>query len=343
MKHTTIAVDLAKTVFEVAISNRPGKIKQHRRLSRTQFLRFFAQQSPATILLEACGSSHHWARELQKIGHAPKLLPPHHVRRYRAGNKTDRADAKALLEADRNEEILPVPIKSVDQQALTALHRMRSRYLATRTARINTLRGILREFGLVAPRGGRKALEYLQELIMNPEVEIPMTLRPFLDDACQEIRALTARMKALEEQLDALGKQMPAVEHLKTVPGIGLLTATALVALVGDASRFPTGRHLASYLGLTPREFSSGESRRRGRITKRGDVYVRMLLIHGARALLAASTRRSPSDRLRQWAKALAVKRGHNIATVALANRLARIAWTVWREDRAFIEIRAAA
>jgi transposase len=339
MKSTTIAVDLAKTVFEVAVSDRPGRITLRRRLSRSQFLRFFVQQPAATILLEACGSAHHWGRELQRLGHAVQLLPPHHVRRYRAGNKTDAADAKALLEAYRNEEILSVPVKSVDQQALTALHRLRSRLLATRTARINTLRGLLREFGHVVPKGGRLAVMRLQALIDDPETSIPGALRPSFREVCQEIRTLTERMTAIEAQLKSLADGIPAVAHLRSIPGIGLLIATALVAFVGDVRRFRSGRHFASYLGITPREFSSGELHHRGRITKHGDVYLRMLLIHGARSVLASATQRSKSDPLRQWAQGVAQRRGHNVATVALANRLARIAWAVWREERDFVEI----
>jgi len=338
MEHTTIAVDLAKTVFEVAVSTRPGHISMRKRLSRPQFVRFFLQQTPATVLLEACGSSHHWGRELQRLGHRVQLLPPHHVRRYRAGNKTDAADAKALLEAYRNEEIHCVPIKSVDQQALTALHRLRSRLLASRTARINTLRGLLREFGHVVPKGGHLAAARLQTLVENPQTSLPEILRPSFRDICREIRSLSERMTALERLLEILADGLPAVAHLRSIPGIGLLTATALVGLVGDIRRFRSCRHFASYLGITPREYSSGETLRRGRITKHGDVYLRTLLIHGARSLLATTPRRSQPDPLRQWARDLARRRGHNVATVALANRLARIAWTVWREERDFVQ-----
>lgn len=280
MHCTTVAVDLAKTVFEVAVSHRPGQITTRKRLSRSQFLRFFLQQPPAVVLLEACGSSHHWARELRALGHQVRLLPPHHVRRYRAGNKTDAADAKALLEAFRNEEIPPVPIKSVNQQALTALHRLRSRLLASRTARINTLRGLLREFGHVIPKGGHSAPARLQMLIEDPDTSIPEILRPAFLEVCREIRSLSDRMTALERHLEHLGAEMPAVTHLRSIPGVGLLIATALVGFVGDIRRFRSCRHFASYLGLTPREYSSGETRRRGHITKHGDVYLRMLLIH---------------------------------------------------------------
>lgn len=334
MDRATIAVDLAKTVFEVAVSHRPGRIAVRKRLSRSQFLRFFLQQPPALVLLEACGSAHYWGRELQRFGHRVQLLPPHHVRRYRAGNKTDAADAKALLEAYRNEDIHCLPLRSVDQQALTALHRLRSRLLGSRTARINTLRGLLREFGHADPKGGHLAAARLQALVEDPQTSLPEILRPPFRDVCREIRSLTERMTALERLLETLGDSFPAIAHLRSIPGIGLLTATALVGLVGDIRRFRSCRHFASYLGITPREYSSGEIQRRGPITKHGDVYLRTLLIHGARSLLATTPRRTQIDPLRQWAKDLARRRGHNVATVALANRLARIAWSVWRDQR---------
>jgi transposase len=338
MDRTTIAVDLAKSVFEIAVSHRAGQVALRKRLSRSQFLRFFVQQPPAVVLLEACGSAHHWGRELERLGHRVQLLPPHHVRRYRAGNKTDAADAKALLEAYRNEAIHCVPIKSVDQQALTALHRLRSRLLASRTSRINTLRGLLREFGLVVPRGGHLAATRLKTLVADPETSIPEILRPPFQEISSEIHNLRERILVLERQIEILGQGLPAVAHLRSIPGIGLLIATALVAFVGDIRRFRSCRHFASYLGITPREYSSGETLRRGHITKHGDVYLRMLLIHGARSLLATTPKRGEPDPLRKWACDLARRRGQNVATVALANRLARIAWTVWREDRDFVE-----
>jgi transposase len=333
VKNTTIAVDLAKSVFQVAVSDRPGRILEHHRLSRPRFLTFFAQRPPGPVLLEACGSAHHWARQLQALGHAPVLLPPHSVRRYRSGNKTDRADAKALLEAFRNQEIHPVPIKSLDQQALTALHRLRSALLATRTARINTVRGMLREFGVTIPQGASNVMSHVRPLLAEPPEQLPGSLRIALDDALNEIVSLESRIRAFDHQLLALAPSIPAVQRLRSVPGIGPLTATALVAFVGDPRRFSSGRHFASFLGLTPREWSSGAVRRLGSISKRGDGYLRMLLIHGARAVLWAAKSKKEPDRLRQWALGLEAKRGHNKAAVALANKLARIAWAVWSKE----------
>lgn len=340
---TTIAVDLAKNVFEIAVSRHLGRIAERKRLSRSRLPTFFVQQPLATVLTEACGSSHYWAGLFEAQGHQVRLLSPHQVSRYRTGNKTDRADARALLEAHRNEEIQPVPVKSLEQQALTALHRLRSRYVATRTSRINTLRGVLREFGLVVPKGGPRAVERLEAVIHDSESLVPAVLRPVLAEACLEIRALAERVESLGRQLEVLGRRIPVVAHLNSIPGIGHLTATALVAFVGDVRRFRSGRHFASYLGLVPREFSSGEMQHRGRITKRGDTYLRMLLIHGARSVLVSAARYPKQDGMRDWALELAHRRGHNPATVALANHLARIVWRVWREERDFMERRVAA
>jgi transposase len=342
MKSTTIAVDVAKEVLEVAVSVRPGQVSQQKRLSRAGFLKFCTDQPPSTVLLEACGSAHYWGRQLQSLGHRVVLLPPHATRPYVFRNKTDRTDTRGLLEAYRNEDIHSVPVKSVSQQALTALHRLRSTWLSTRTARINTVRGLLREFGCTIPLGARHVLARVSALLADADSGVPEALRPALAAACIEIRDIEDRIRTVEAQLEALADQTPAVARLRSIPGIGLITATALVAFVGDVQRFPSGRHFASYLGLTPRERSSGLIRRLGAISKRGDVYLRMLLIHGARAVLWAARKRRTPDRLRAWALHLQETRGHNKAAVALANKLARIVWAVWKHDVDFREMPAA-
>lgn len=327
----TIAVDLAKSVFEIAVSDRPGRVSERQRLNRPGFARFFANRPAATVLLEACSSSHYWARQLRALGHDVVLLPPHHVRRYReVGKKTDRVDAKALLEAFRNEEILPVPVKSVEQHSLAAIHRLRSRWMATRTSRINTIRGLLRELGLVIPVGSNKVVSQVRAWIADSDPAIPVALRHLLAEACDELRELESRVEAAERQLVALSRQVASAGQLRSIPGVGLLTATALVGFVGDAKRFKSGRHFASYLGLTPREHSSGLNRSLGAISKRGDTYLRMLLIHGARAVLATTPQKKEPTPLALWALKVAHRRGFNIATVALANKLARISWATW-------------
>jgi transposase len=303
-----IGVDLAKSVFEVAVSTTPGRVQERRRLSRAALTSFFAAHPPAEVLLEACGSAHHWGRELQRFGHTVRLLPASDVARYRDGNKTDRADAKALLEAARNERISRVPVKSVEQQAVVALHRLRQGYLQTRTARINAVRGHLREFGCVIPVGASQVLPRAYAALDQDAV--PVLLRPALQTVLEEIAALEAQAEAVRTELTRLADQMPDAQLLLTVPGVGVLTATALVAFVGDIHRFRSGRDFAAYLGLTPREASSGSVRRLGAITKRGNTYVRMLLIHGARSALRAGTVTRHPDDLRVWARALAARQG---------------------------------
>lgn len=331
MDSTTVAVDLAKSIFELAVSHHPGVIARHHRFSRGQFAAFFTRTAPATFVLEACGSAHYWARQLQQAGHRVMLLPPHIVRAYAPRNKTDRADAKALLEASRNRDIHPVPVKSVAQQTLTALHRLRSAWMATRTARLNILRGLLRELGVMIPVGAARVVPRVMGLLEDANSELPDALRPLLYQACEEIRALEDRIAEVERRLGQLARQTPVVDRLQTIPGIGLLTATALVGFIGDIHRFSTGRRFASYLGLTPRESSSGLVRRLGSISKRGDVYLRMLLTHGARSVLWSTKRRQRPDRLRAWAIGIEQRRGHNKAAIALANKLARTVWAVWK------------
>jgi len=329
-----IGVDLAKTVFEVAVSEAPGVVSSRRRLSRAAFPRFLAGHAPAEVLLEACGSAHHWGREAARCGHRVKLLHPADVARYRDGNKTDRADAKALLEASRNHALTPVPVKSVEQQAVVALHRIRQGYLRTRTARINAVRGHLREMGHTIPVGARRVT--LDARVALADDAIPPFLRDALVALLEEIRALEEKAEAVRTSLTVLSHDMPDVQRLLTVPGVGVLTATAMVALVGDIHRFRSGRHFASWLGLTPREHSSGASRRLGSITRKGNSYLRMLLIHGARSALRAGAVTDQPDDLRTWAKEVSIRHCHNVAAVALANKLARICWRTWRDSRDF-------
>ena len=336
MEHTTIAVDLAKSVFQVAISHRPGRVDEERRLSRDRFLTFFAQQPPATIVFEACGSAHHWGRQLQPFGHTVRLLPAHDVRRYVRRNKTDRTDTKGMLEANRNEEIHAVPVKTLEQQAIASLHRLRSTWLATRTARLNTLRGLLREFGVFIPVGAQHVVPCVRALLGEPTDTVPVAVRGTLASACAELDVLETNMRDVERQLGALARQLPDVTLLRTVPGVGVLTATALVALVGDIRRFRSGRHFASFLGLTPKEASSAGRRRLGAISKQGDIYVRMLLTHGARSFVWHAKTAAPPTTLQRWAVHTEQRRGHNVATVAVANKLARIVWAVWAQQRPF-------
>jgi transposase len=268
------------------------------------------------------------------------LLPAQYARAYVRRNKTDAADAAALIEAARCPDIRPVPIKSVDQQALQQLHRLRSQWMAARTSRLNFLRGCLREFGIAIPAGAQRAIQAVREAIANQDSPVPVLLHSSLLELLTEVDSLELRCKHIDRELARLNAHDPVVERLLQIPGVGPLTATALRASVVDVQRFPTARHFASWLGLTSREHSSGERRRLGRISKQGDPYLRTLLIHGARAVLlaarSAQRRGSALDRLRIWALDLQERRGHNKAAVALANKLARIVWATWRYERDF-------
>jgi len=328
-KHTTIAVDLSKTVFEIAVSNFPGRVCERKRLSRAQLVPFLANRPGATVLLEACGSAHHWARQIEPLGHRVLLLPPHQTRRYVLRDKTDGADAEALLEAHRNEKIIPVPIKTIAQQTLTALHRIRSGWVQTRTARLNAIRGILRELGLFIPQGPRHVLPALAGFLSHPQQPIPDQLHPALLTFAAEIRTLEQNLRDTDRHLNAFARRSSDGSRFLTIPGIGVLGATALIGFVGPLDRFRSGRRFSSFLGIVPREHSSGPRRHLGSITKRGDPYLRILLIHGARSALVAASRAKHPDRLQAWALRIKQRRGHNCAAVALANKIARIAWAL--------------
>jgi transposase len=307
-----------------------------KRLSRQKFVEFFAQQAPAVVAMECCGMAHHWGRQLREMGHEPVLLPASYVKPYVRRNKSDRCDAKAILEALRNEEIRSVPVKSELQQTLTALHRLRSRWMEARVAQINTLRGLLREFGYTIPVGASKVVPQVRRWLAEPDFPLNPLLCPLLGQACDHVKELDEHIAKTEQQLKALAKQTPVVERLLTIPGVGLLTATALVGIVGDITRFDSCRHFASYLGLTPREFSSGLRRRLGSISKRGDRYLRCLLVHGSRSVMRTAARNPEPNRLQRWALQAEKRLGHNRAVVALANKRARVIWAVWKSGAVF-------
>jgi transposase len=340
MDATTVAVDVAKTVFELAGANGAWRIVLRRRLNRTEFARFLATCGPVHVVMEACGMAHYWGRVAQQHGHRVTLLPAAYVRPYVRRNKTDRTDADALLEALRSGEIPSVAVKTVTQQALVGLHRVREQWMTTRTARINAVRGLLREQGILLPAGARAAVAAMADVLEDAELPVPLYLRHTLAVVRDEVRDLERRLGELEKQLATLAAADPVMTQLRTIPGVGLLTATALAGTVGHIHAFRRARQFASWLGLTPREHSSGYRRRLGGISKRGDVYLRCLLTHGGRAVLHAAQRRAREGqaltRLHQWALTVLARRGHNKAAIALANKLARIVWAVWHRDVPF-------
>lgn len=338
MENRILSVDLAKDVFEVAVANRNYRVVQRHRLSRREFDRFLATEAPALVLMESCGTAHYWARQARVAGHHPELIPAHYVRPYRRRGKNDRVDTEAILEAHRCKGIKPVPVRSVEQQQIQQLHRVREQWKKTRTQRINGLRGFLRELGHAIPTGATTAQRRARD-ICDSEA-IPAPLKAVFNRLLDEIATLQDDIANVERQLKALTRDNAVVQRLQAISGIGLLTSTAMVAAVGSPHLFPDARHFASWLGLTPREHSSGNRRFLGKISKQGDSYLRMLLTHGARAVLnrAKQLRRAGHtlNRLQAWACKLEARVGHNKATCALANKLARICWATWKHQRDF-------
>ena len=313
--------------------------RRHQRLSRSQFERFFANRSIALVVMEACATAHHWARWLQGLGIEVQLIPAQYVRAYVRRNKTDAADAAALLEAARCAEIRPVRVKSIEPQAL---HRTRAIWVATRTARINALRGFCREFGIAFVQGARRGIDQITQVVADTDSALPDLLRGAMTLLVEEVRQLEARIGQLERELVELARHSPACKTLLSIPGVGLITATALVAATaGDVTHFSSARHFGSWLGLTPREHSSANTRQLHGISKRGDNQLRVLLTHGARSVLrtaaVAHTAGRPLDRMRAWAMSLQARANHNKAACALANKLARICYATLRDGKPYV------
>jgi transposase len=332
-----VGVDLAKSVFQLAVADGAWQVREQHRLTRAQMERWFANRAVGLVVMEACGSAHHWGRWLKALGIEVKLLPAAYVRAYVKRNKTDAADACALLEAARCAEIVPVKVKSIEQQALQGLHRTRSLWMGTRTSRINALRGFCREFGITIAQGSRTGVEQMSRVLADPASAVPVLIRGTMKLLIEEIRLLEARISQLERELTALARQSPACTTLLSIPGVGLLTATAMVAATsGQVQHFKDARHFASWFGLTPKEHSSGATRHLGRISKRGDRYLRMLLTHGARSVLRAASVATQAgkslDPLRHWALQVQRRTNHNKAACALANKLARICYATLRD-----------
>lgn len=331
-----IGIDLAKSVFQLALADSRYHVIKSLRLSRSQFKAYFNNHPPTHIIMETCGTAHYWARVFQQQGHQISLLPAQYVKAYVRRNKTDHHDAVALIEAIRNHEIHCVPVKSEYQQVLQSLHRLRSQYMRTRNARINALRGILRELGFIVPMGPVAALREAT----NALSKLPAIITPAICAVIEEVETLQQRMKDIERQLKSEVKADPILQQFMQINGVGLLTATATRAAVQSPEQFKNGRQFSAWLGLTPKEYSSGNHRYLGRISKRGDKYLRTLFVHGARSVMVRCKiqQRSgkPPTRLQQWAIQLEQRVGHNKGTVALANKMARILWATWMHQRIF-------
>jgi len=321
-----IGLDLAKQVFQLHAVDHHERVVLRKTLHRSQMLSFFIRLEPCLIGIEACGSSHYWARELTRLGHRVLIIPPQFVKPYLKGNKNDANDAEAICEAVSRPGMRYVAIKSEAQQSMQAEHRVRARLLRDRTALSNEIRGMLAEFGLALPVGLAALRRALPEILCQQE-QWDDRFISLLCELAEELQVLDARLERYDRRLRQQGQEDDRIRRLQTIGGIGPVTASALVAAVGDAGQFKSGREMAAWLGLVPRQHSSGGKTRLGHISKRGDSYLRTLLIHGARAVLNASGHKE--DRRSKWLQSVAERRNRNVATVALANKNARIAWAV--------------
>jgi transposase len=322
-----VGVDLAKLVFQIHGVNRAEKVQQRKQLRRSQVLGYFGKLEPCLIGMEACGGAHYWARELSKLGHDVRLMAPQFVKPYVKSGKNDANDAEAICEAVGRPTMRFVAIKTVEQQVIQAEHRIRSRLVKSRTALTNEIRGFLAEFGVIVAKSLGPLRRALPELLEDAENGLPGDFRVLLMGLSEELRALDERIAAFDARIAQAAREDDRIKRLLEIEGIGPITASALVAAVGDATQFNNGRDMSAWFGLTPQQHSSGGKNRLGRISKRGDKYIRMLLVHGARAALKAA--QNKDDGRSRWVKNLADRRNKNIATVALANKNARIAWSI--------------
>ena len=332
MKITTVGIDLAKNVFVVHGVDERGKAVLRKSLKRAEVAKFFAKLEPCLIGMEACGSAHFWARKLIGFGHTVKLMAPQFVKPYVKTNKNDARDAEAICEAVARPNMRFVPVKTTEPQAVLALHRARQGFVKARTAQANQIRGLLAEFGITMPQGVGHVASKLPDILEDGENGLPGSLRQLFVGLLAHFKELDRQAGELEREIKLWHRENDASCKLERIPGIGPITASALVASVGDARSFKNARQLAAWLGLVPRQHSSGGKPTLLGISKRGDVYVRTLLIHGARSVLRQLERRA--DQTDGWLARLAARRNPNVAAVALANKNARTVWALLAHGR---------
>jgi transposase len=330
----SIGLDIAKNVFHVHGIDETGTPVVVRKLSRSQLVPYFRDASPCLVGIEASGAAHHWARTLGALGHTVKIMPAGYVRPYVKTNKSDRNDAEAICEAVGRPTMRFVPVKNEQQQAVLILHKTRDLLTRQRTMVTNAIRGHLAEFGLVAPPGPAGVSRLISFIDASARESVPVVARAALRILVEQVRSLSTRIKSCEERILRWHHKNPQSKRLATIPGVGPLTASALVASIGDASLFRSGRQLAAFIGLVPRQRSTGGRPRLEGISKRGNAYLRTLLFMGARSMFAA--RRHARSRLGRWLTSLRSRKPGRVAAIALANKMARIAWALLRHNEDF-------
>ena len=326
-KISIIGLDLAKHVFQVHAADERGRCVLRKQLKRRQVLAFFAKLAPCVVAMEACGTAHYWAREIAKLGHETRLIPPAYVKPYVKRGKNDALDAEAICEAASRPTMRFVPVKTMENQAVATLHRARDLSIKSRTMLVNALRSHLAEFGFIAAKGIGKLPDLIEIVSEAPKEALPDMVRAALSGFLDSIALINANLAAIEKQLMAWHKKNEKSKRLETAPGIGLMGATALPALVPDPLLFKNGRHFAAWIGLTPKLDGTGGKTRLGRISKAGDKYLRRLFVLGATSLLRSLENKTTP--LALWVQGLLARRSKRAVTVALANKLARIAWAI--------------
>jgi len=327
MQVTRIGIDIAKNVVQVHGVDGHGQVVVRKQLSRSKVLAYFAQLPACRVGMEACGSAHYWGRELQKLGHDVRLMAVQLIKPYRTKQKNDRNDAEAICEAVSRPQMRFVPIKTVEQQAVLTVHRARELLVSERTAVANQIRGLLLEYGVALAPGIQRLRRELPAVLSAEDEGVPTLARSVVTELQERLLELEERIAGHDHQIAQVARQTEAAKRLMQVEGVGPITATAVVATVGDAKAFAHGRQFAAWLGLVPKQFSTGGKPLLGRITKRGNVYLRTLLIHGARAVLQCTAKRTDAKSV--WVEEVRQRRGDNIAAVALAAKHARILWAL--------------
>jgi len=326
-KITAIGLDLAKNVFHLVCCDDRGKVVSKKMLGRSLVLRYFANLTPCLVGMEACASAHYWARALGALGHEVKLIPPQYVKPYVRGNKNDYNDALAIAEAVTRPEMRFVAVKTTAQQDVQALHRLREKRLQERTALCNQLRGLLAEYGLILPQGVNLLRRRLPELLEDGENGLSDLFRQLLAQGYQQFQELDRHIEYYTQQVKRLSQQDEACRRLQTVPGYGPIVSSVFQSVIGNGEAYRRGRDVSASLGLVPRQHSSGGKAVLLRISKRGDRYLRSLLVHGARSVVIQAAKKD--DRLSRWINTVRAERGFNKVVVALANKMARIGWAV--------------
>lgn len=327
MEITALGIDLAKSVFQLHGVDANGTVVLQKKLRRNAVLDFLGKLEPCLIGLEACATSHFWAREIAALGHDVRLIPPIYVKPYVKRQKNDAADAEAICEAVTRPNMRFVPVKSAEQQAVLVLHRSRDLLMRQRTMILNAIRAHLAEFGVITAQGPRKVTDLVHRLSDQDDIDLPTFARSALLSLGAQLESLSAEIARIERQLMAWHRQSEASQRLETIPGVGIITATALAASIPDPSVFKSGRQFAAWLGLVPRQHSSGGKDRLGRVSKMGNGYLRRLLVVGATSV----TRRAPTTDTRTgaWVRSLLGRKPTRLVTVAIANKTARTAWAL--------------